>query len=311
MAQGGTDAILTLFLIMGAGFLLKKTSIITKSGEQFMITLLQKAAIPALMFHSVQTQFTRSFLEENYPALLVAFLTILGSIIAGLVVSRLFRIRPANQGVFTVMFAFSNTILIGLPVVTGVFGEGAVPWLMLYNLMNSFLFWTLGIWLIGGDQGAKLLSQDSLKKLFNPAVLSFLAGIVLLYQGITVPQPVMEGFRWMRDLVTPLSTLYMGAVIADLSFRKLPGLKPTLLILFGRFVFSPLIALAILTFFGFSGEGVPVIVIVSALPVMTQVSVMAGYYHKDRQYAAFMTALTTLLTLLVIPVYLQLLKLIG
>lgn len=292
---------------MGTGFVLKKAGVIRPSSEHFIVALLQKAAIPALMLHTVLTRFGRSFLEENYPALLVAFLTILGAVIAGLIISRLFRIPPASQGMFTVMFAFSNTILIGIPLVTGVFGEGGIPWLMLYHLMNAFLFWTLGIWLIGGDSGARLLSLTSLQKMFSPPILAFLLGIVLLYQAVVLPAPVMEALSWLKDIVTPLSTLYMGAVIADLSFKKFPGLKPTLLILFGRFLLSPLITWAVLSLFGFSGPGVQVMVITSALPVMTQVSVMAGYYGKDRQYAAFMTALTTLLTILAVPLYLGLL----
>lgn len=303
MNQSGIDAILTLFIVMGVGFVLKKSGIITHTAEDFITRLLQKVSIPALMLYNVTTQFTESFLRQYYPGIIVSFLTIMASIIAGLVIARLFHINEKNQGIFTTMFAFSNTIFIGVPIISGIFGEQGIPYLMLFYLMNTVLFWTMGVFLIGGDKGARLFSVNTFKKLFNPAMNAFLLGLGLLYTKTTLPASVMLSLNYLTSLVVPLSTLYMGSIIADLSFKKLPGLKPTLLILFGRFVFSPFLALMILKLFGFSGLLVQVIVIASALPVMSQVSILAGYYGKDKQYTAFMTALTTLLCIFILPIY--------
>lgn len=305
MSQNGIDAITTLFILMGIGFLLKKRGVFNRSAERFIVDLLQRAAIPGLMLYNVMNQFTEEFLRANYPAILASFLTLMGSIIIGLLVARAFAIGEKNQGVFTTMFAFSNTIFIGIPVITGIFGEQGIPFLMLFYLMNTFLFWTLGVYLIGGDQGVHLFSWQSLKKIFNPAMLAFLLGVLLMFNDIVLPGPITRSLKYFSDIVTPLSTLYMGSIIADLSLKKLPGLKPTLLIITGRFVISPLLAYVILTIFGFSGLLVQVLVIASALPVMTQVSVLAGYYGKDKQYTAFMTALTTLLAIFILPLYLQ------
>lgn len=303
MNQSGIDAIVTLFIVMGIGFAMKKAAISSKAAEDFITKLLQRIAIPALMLYNVTTQFSESFLRQYYPAIVVSFLTMMASIIAGLLIAKVFRISEGNQGVFTNMFAFSNTIFIGVPVISGIFGEKGIPYLMLYYLMNTFLFWTIGMYLMGGDKGARLFSVSSLKKIFNPAIIAFLLGLALMYTKTALPGSIMGSLRYLSQLVTPLSTLYMGSIIADLSLKKLPGLKPTVLILFGRFVFSPFLSLTILKLFGFSGLLVQVIVIASALPVMSQVSVMAGYFGKDKQYTAFMTALTTLLSIFILPFY--------
>lgn len=303
MNQGGIDAIITLFIVMGLGFILKKRKVFTPSSEKFILELLQKLAIPGLMLYNVTTQFSEDFLGSNYPVILASFLSILAAIIIGLVLARIFGIQEKNQGLLTSMFAFSNTVFIGIPVITGIFGEQGIPFLMLYYLMNTILFWTLGIYLIAGEQGATLFSWQSIKKIFNPAMLAILIGFLLLMNDISLPTPITSSLRYLRDIVTPLSTLYMGALIADLSFKKLTGLKPTLLIILGRFFISPLLTYGILMFFGFSGLMVQVLVITSALPVMMQISVVASYYRKDKQYTAFMTALTTLLAIFILPLY--------
>ena len=303
MNQGGIAAIITLFIVMGLGFILKKRKVFTPSSEKFILELLQKLAIPGLMLYNVTTQFSEDFLGSNYPVILASFLSILAAIIIGLVLARIFGIQEKNQGLLTSMFAFSNTVFIGIPVITGIFGEQGIPFLMLYYLLNTILFWTLGIYLIAGEQGATLFSWQSIKKIFNPAMLAILIGFLLLMNDISLPTPITSSLRYLRDIVTPLSTLYMGALIADLSFKKLPGLKPTLLIILGRFFISPLLTYGILMFFGFSGLMVQVLVITSALPVMMQISVVASYYGKDNQYTAIMTALTTLLAIFILPLY--------
>lgn len=303
MNQSGIDAIITLFIVMAMGFILKKRKLLSPASEKFIVELLQKVAIPGLMLYNVTTQFTEDFLRSNYPAIMASFLSIVGAIVIGLVLARLFRIQDKNQGLLTSMIAFSNTIFIGIPVITGIFGEKGIPFLMLYYLMNTILFWTLGIYLIAGDQGVALFSWASLKKIFNPAMLAIVLGIILMFNDITLPVPITSSLEYLRDIVTPLSTLYMGAMIADLSFKKLPGLKPTLLIILGRFIITPLLTYGILMFFGFSGLMVQVLVITSALPVMMQISVVAGFYGKDKQYSAFMTALTTLLAVFILPLY--------
>ena len=303
MNQSGINAILTLFILRGVGLAPKKTGTMTQAAEGFITKLLQQVSIPALMFYNATTQFNERFLREYYPGIIVSFLTLMASIIAGLAVAKLFKIKEKDTGVFTTMFAFSNTIFIGVPVISGIFGEQGIPYLMLFYLMNTVLFWTMGIFLIGGEKGSNLFSRATLKKLFNPAMNAFLLGLVLMYTKTTVPDPILRSLDYLSGLVTPLSTLYMGSIIAEFSFKRLPGLKPTLLVLFGRFVFSPFLALTILKLFGFSGLMVQVIVIASALPVMSQVSILAGYYGKDKQYTAFMTALTTLLSIFILPFY--------
>lgn len=305
MNQNALDAVATLFLVMAAGFALKKRGIFSKASEQFVVNLLQRAAIPALMLYNGATQFTPDFLRTYYPAIIVSFLAILASLIAGLFLARLCSISPKNQGLLSAMFGFSNTIFIGVPVITGIFGEEGIPYLMLYYLMNTVLFWTVGVYLIGGEQGAGLFSLSSLKKIFSPVLMAFLLGMALMWNSIALPVPLLRSLDYLSDLVTPLSTLYMGSLIADLELKKLPGPKPTLLILLGRFLISPLLTLGLLLAFGFSGLLVRVIVVASALPVMTQVSVLAAYYGKDQQYTAFMLALTTLLCIVILPLYLR------
>lgn len=303
MTPNGKSAILTLFLLMILGFIMKKRGVLHAKSEQSIVRLIQGYAVPALLIRNVTTQFTKDFLSRNALIIAVSALSILVALFLAEALGRIFQIPPKDRGVFDVMFAFSNTIFVGVPVISGIFGEKGIPYLMLYYLMNTLLFWTLGIYLIGKENGSALVSLSSLKRLFNPAMLGFFIGLVLLYTDTGLPDPLAKSLDYLAQLVTPLSTLYMGSVLADLRLNRAPSFSSTLLILFGRFVFVPATTFLILTALGFSGLLVEVLVVTSALPVMAQASVMAGHYGKDNTYAAFMTALTTFLFLFAVPFY--------
>lgn len=303
MTNHASGPILTLFLLMSIGFAMKKAGHMNKSHETFITKFLQLYAIPGLMMHNVTTQFTPEFLEESAPLIILCFLSIILAILISSLLARLCRISPGNRGIFDVMFAFSNTIFIGVPVITGIFGEKGLPYLMIYYLANTSLLWSLGVGLVASSSGSKNTFWQSLKKVLNPPMIAFIIGLFVIYSKAILPEPLTDVFRYLSNIVTPLSTIYMGSLMADLSFGQLPGLKPTLLVLFGRFLATPAITMGLLTLLGTKGLAFQVLTITSALPVMTNASVIAGFYGKDQRFAAFMTTLTTLLSIFILPLY--------
>lgn len=303
MQGNGTSTVVTLLLLMATGLLMKKTSVLNKNAENSIAKIIQNYCVPSLMLYNVTQNFSMDFLSSNKSSLLIVLLSYAIMFISAFIVTKVFKINKERYGIFTAMFSFSNTIFIGVPIITGVFGEKGLPFLMLYYLVNTFVFWSLGVYLIGMDSGRKFFSMDSLKKILNPGIISFFIGLYFLYTKTQIPTPLLKGFNYMSSMVTPLSTLYMGSVIADLKLGDLHYVKDTVLILLGRFIWAPLVTFFLMKHFGMGREITSVFVVASSLPVMTQVSVTAGNYGKDNKYAAFMTTLTTILYVFVIPLY--------
>ena len=80
------------------------------------------------------------------------------------------------------MSTCSNTIFIGLPINLAIFGEKAVPYVLLYYIVNTSFFWTIGVFEIAKDSAIRKQATLSfhplifLKKLFTPALLGFMIG---------------------------------------------------------------------------------------------------------------------------------------
>lgn len=305
MTTNVTNTVLTMLILGVLGFILKKTKVTDKRTDKFISVLLVNFCTPALMIHITLTNFSLSFFRESYLGILLAMLTMILMNIIAWGVSRALSLKGVEQGAFVSMATFSNTIFVGLPLITGIFGDSAVPYLMLYYIANTLTFWTLGIYQIVRSNGSAFSSKNILK-ILNPPILGFIAGIVLLYYNVTVPTYLLSSIEYLKILLTPLSLLFMGSVIGDLSLKNAGSPVASVLILSMRFILSPIICLLLLKAFQMPVELIKVFIVCAGLPVMQNISIAVGRYGGDPSYSSFMTALSSAVFIFIIPFFLKL-----
>lgn len=303
MTASATNTILTLFVLTGLGVALKRLKVTDLRTDNFLSVFLVSYVIPANMVYTTYTSFTIEHLRVSYKGVLIAMASMLLLVVISLGLSRLRRHNNKRGGSFIAMGAFSNTIFIGLPIITSLFGDAGVPYLLLFFLANTILFWSVGNYFLAKARTGSTFSLGSLLKIINPAIIGFMVGLLILYYNIHIPAYLDSSLGYLKDLITPLSLIYMGSMIGSLSFSNLGSPVDTVLIVLLRFLVAPVIMIVIFFFFPMPDLMEKVFVVCAGLPVMGSVSIVAGRYGGDAGYASFMTALTTFLSLFAIPLY--------
>jgi len=141
----------------------------------------------------------------------------------------------------------------------------------------------------------------------KPPVIGICLAVVLLLLDIQPPAVLMSAGGYISNTVTPFALMYNGFILYEVglkNLRFLPGL-PLMLLL--RLVAAPAVCMVICMLFGMEGMARDVFVVVSALPVVTQVTVMAGAYGADEQYAAVGSCLSLLGMFITLPILMILL----
>ena len=194
------------------------------------------------------------------------------------------------MGVFVAMAGFSNTLFIGIPVSTHLFGEVCMPYVMLYYLANTIFVQSVGILIIersGTKKEAGRGIAGFCKDVFTkPPILGVLGTVLLLILDLRPPEILMQFADYVSGSVSPMALIYCGFIVYEVglkSLRLMPGL-PTMLIL--RLAVAPVICYVFCLLFGVTGLARDVFLVESALPVVTQVTVLAGAYGADEKYAA-------------------------
>ncbi|MCL1817473.1 MAG: AEC family transporter [Spirochaetaceae bacterium] len=300
----GVQGVLTILLMIAVGFILGRRKWFSDETVTAMSRLVVGISLPAMLFSSVVSTFTRQDIFIMGPSILVPLAV--ASSLYGLaaIVAIIFRVPANRRGVFRACFAFANTIFIGVPVNIALFGEQAVPYVTLYYLGNTAIFWTLGVYFIRRDNPAQrfpVFSRKTLAQIFSPSLIAFSIALLFVMFELRLPSFFMASLKYIAALLTPLAILIIGITLKPESLRRIT--PEIALILAARFVLAPAVV-----FFLVGRTNLPLLLknvffITAAMPSMTQIPLIAKAYGADHQSSGTAATVTTTVSLLVIPVY--------
>ena len=300
------SACLVLVLLMAVGYFMGARGWMTAAEKKFLSRFIINIAVPANCIVGLLNNLDRDGLVQAVPQVSAALLGVGATLLLSMGLATLLRLPRARWGVFAAMAGLSNTLFIGIPVCTQLFGEVCMPYVMLYYLGNTTFLQSAGILLVerSGDQGRQPGGPVRfLRDIFTkPPILGGLFAIVLLVLGIDLPGPVMRFAGYISNTVSPLALIYCGFIVYEVglkNLRLLPGL-PAMLVM--RLAVAPVICWGCCLLFGVEGLARDVFLVESALPVVSQVTVMAGAYGADEEYAATGACLSILGCFVTLPV---------
>lgn len=300
------SACLVLLLLMAVGYFMGVRGWMTAAEKKFLSRFIINIAVPANCIVGLLNNLDREGLVQAGPLVAAALLGVGATLLLSMGAAALLRLPRARWGVFAAMAGLSNTLFIGIPVCTQLFGEVCMPYVMLYYLGNTTFLQSAGILLVerSGDGGRQPGGPGRfLRDIFTkPPILGVLCAIVLLVLGVDLPGPVMRFAGYISNTVSPLALIYCGFIVYEVglkNLRLLPGLPAMLVI---RLAVAPVICWGFCRLFGVEGLARDVFLVESALPVVSQVTVMAGAYGADEEYAATGACLSILGCFVSLPI---------
>ncbi|MFA5221727.1 MAG: AEC family transporter [Methanoregula sp.] len=290
-------SILTLFVIMGIGYTLRKRGVLDASRVHMTSHVLVNIAIPALTIMSMQMPNTGNAVGMADQMLLVAFAYYGLAFVASLVICRFIPATGPETGVFRFMLVFPNVGFMGIPVSEVVFGPGSLFYVILFNLPFNLLAFTMGVWLLAGGKSKK----PDLKILLTPGLLASFIGIFLFFAGIHIPYPADTVLDWIGKTTTPLAMLVVGALLATIPTARLAGDWRVWAICGCRLVVFPLIAYVALAPFITDRLLLGTTVLMIAMPIAAYAVLLSEEYRVDATLASQGVFLSTVLSLVTIP----------
>lgn len=306
MIVSAAESILSIIFLIIIGYILAYRKWFDEKSTNLIVKLIMQVSLPALMISTLTINFSRQQFLDSISGLKIPFISILLSYIFAIVVSKLFKISPSRRGLFISMFFNSNTIFMGLPINEALYGEKSLPYVLLYYICNTIFFWTFGIYEINKDGmngKVKFFSKEVLKNIVSPPLMGFIVGIIIIISGISLPSWLMNSCKSLGNLTTPLSMIFIGTAIYSTSLKDFRLNRDIIGVLLGRFLICPLVILGLLLIDHKTGLMKDVFVIQAAMPVMTNSAIISKRYNSDYKFAAVMISITTILSLLVIPLY--------
>ncbi|MBP2650665.1 MAG: Auxin Efflux Carrier [Firmicutes bacterium] len=303
------ESILSIIIMIFLGYILTRKGIFSDNTAKTFTTMVLKISLPAYMIWNLTNTFDKETLFSLIGGLVIPFMSMLACYLLGSLISKLIGVDYKRQGVFNCIFFVSNTIFIGLPINLSLFGEKSIPYVLLYYIANTSLFWTLGIYSISRDGNGpkpKLISYQTIKKIFSPPLMGFLVGLLLVVTEVKLPPFIADSCKYLGSCTTPLSMLFIGISIYNVKPSEVKLSKDMVAIILGRFIIAPLLVFLFSLLIPMPILMRKVFIVQSAMPIITSSSIVAKAYNADYKYAAVMTTVTTIIAMLAIPMYMVL-----
>lgn len=279
--------LLPIFLVAGVGYLLAR---FLNVNPRPLSQVVFYAFSPCLVFNLlIQSKLQGS---EIVQVMLMAALTI--TLVGALtwIAGKLLHIERRMLASVLLVTMFMNAGNYGLPVVLFAFGPTALSYASLFFVTTATMGYTVGS--VIASSGSTGLFKALVNLLKIPSVYGLALAIVLLRTGWELPMPIERSIKLLADASIPGMLILLGLQFKTATWSN--HFKPIALASTMRLVISPLISLALVALFGFSGPARQAIVLESGMPAAVMNTMLATEFKAEPSFVTATVFLTTLLS---------------
>lgn len=299
------ESVLIVFLQICAGFFISWRKWCRSEHALLFSRLGYYVFIPLLIFNSIYNMNSEE-LRNAASVLPTLFLSCLIMYLISFPLAKVCKVQDSRKGAFACMLMTSNPVMVGLPVATLLFGGVANQYVMIVFAVQLVMLFTCGTFSLRRDIGdeTKLLSVKTLSSVIKqPPLIAILVSLPISLLQLKLPIVVTETARYLGGCAAPISLLVAGILIFYMG-KKAVTLEPgMIMVVLCRFIVAPLLTFALARLFGVSTQATQVCVLLTGMPVMSNVLVVAKNMGADSDYITKCMAYTLIAMLVFIPLY--------
>ncbi|MBO6813691.1 MAG: AEC family transporter [Rhizobiaceae bacterium] len=292
-----------VFFILGASYLIGRFKYLPDSVADALNAYALRVGVPVLLFLAMyRLDFSKAF---QVPMLVSFYTGAVTCFILGIVLSRIFwKRRPGESVAVGFCAVFSNSVLIGIPVVQLAFGDAILAPVFGIIALHASSLYTLGMVTMefarqdGRGFGETVRAAMS-AVMANPLMFGILTGIALNLTGLELFIPLERALDMIRVTAIPVSLVGIGIVLNR--YRISSELSEALMVSVLSLFIHPLIAF-VLSYhvFGLDMLFVQAATVLAAMPPGMNVYIFANLYKRAQGLSASVLVIANILSVFTI-----------
>lgn len=301
-----------IFALMALGFGAVRYRLFPAEGIKSLIAFVNNFATPCLLFHSLVTSDLRSafnlgIIGPFYIGAIVCF--VIGIFIA----IKLFGNTPGEAVSVGFSGTFTNTVLVGLPIMTRAYGGESLPVTLSIIGLHGAILLTVGMVTMelvkrDGQPLGKTLVVAVRRVLSNPLIWGIIAGMIGYFSGLQLIEPAEAFLVMMSSAVVPAALFGIGGALNE--YKLSDNWKQALVASGIKLIVHPALAYVMMIWIlhipmDIARYGI----LLSAMPAGVNVYVFATYYNRATSVAANTILIATVLSAVTVTGWLLILSL--
>ncbi len=291
--------IVQLFIILLMGYIIVRAKLLRPEDSRSLSVVMVYLLTPCVIINAFQVEYT----PQVMAGLIFSFAISIAAHILFLLLTRLLA-GPLHLDVIErTAVIYTNAGILVIPLVNALLGPEYVIYSCAFIVVQQVLIWTHCRSLLCGTRGMEW------RKLFlNVNIIAIVAGCALFLLRVPLPALINDTLGTLGDMFGPLGMLLAGMVIADTPLRRLFTTPRNYLPVLLRLLAFPLVTVLLLRAAGAAGwiaDGKNILMIVylaCITPACATVTSLAQFYDRNAAYSSALYVLTTLLSIVTMPV---------
>ncbi len=294
------EQMVVLFLLMGVGFYSYKKGIMTDETAKKISAIVVNIANPAMILTGCMSDDKIEGKELLMVAVIVISVYVVLMILATFM-PHLLRVEKKSRGTYQAMTIFSNIGFMGFPVITALYGSGALLYASLFTIPFNILIYTYGIAAMSPASEKEEKTKIPVARIFNVGVIACIITIVVYLLKLPIPTFIKSTTTHLSNLTAPLSMMVIGASLATMDLKKMFTDIKLLIFSVIKLCIIPIVGVLIIRQFVDNEVICGVCMIMLATPVGSMTAMLAQQYDGDYEMASRGVALTTVLSVVTMP----------
>lgn len=287
------------------GIIAVKTTVICQKDLQTISSVIIKVTMPIMLFRNTLYGATKEQFIQTMPFLVLTIVMYLCLYLIFFTMAEIFRLKGDMAKVYRATSMFGNVGFMGIPIITALFPKEGMLYIALFTVVDQLLLWTLGVQLttpgIGGKSSlAKKIKKA--KKMLNPSTVAIILAMIGVFSGIVLPTGIDTALEKVGNITSPLALIYLGGLFCFTNMKDSVRRKEFYGTVLIKMLLFPFCFYQISGFFwGIDDHMRFAITVLSAMPSMSSVAMLAEAQNSEGSYSACEVFLTTLCSVVTLP----------
>ncbi|MEH6576907.1 MAG: AEC family transporter [Amphritea sp.] len=284
-----------VFAIIAIGYLAIKYSILSRDASKSLAGFTVNFALPALLFKAISERPLSQLFNSDY-LLVYAGGSLLSFTALFLIYRKLRQEKLAASAIFAMGGSFSNSLMIGYPVILQLFGNAALAPLALTLMVENFIMMPLALTLAEtgrntGSDRVKLLLTVLLRVIRNPIIMAIICGVIFSFSGLQLPVIILKVVDSFALTVSGVALFAIGGMLVGIKIRLM--LTDISLIMASKLIVHPLMILLMISLVPqISKFNAAVALILASMPMFGIFPVIGQKYGVGQACAAVLVPTT-------------------
>ena len=294
-------AILCVMILLG--FTLTKVGLVKIEAKGSISNLLVYLVVPCMIINSYITEFDQEVVTNLLWCFLFTFICFV--IVTIFIMSNTFFWKTEQKNILRFAMIFSNAAYMGFPLIQALFPENGIIYASSFVTIFNIYLWTFGYALVSKSFNPKKIAFSILK---TPVIYALIIGLIIFFTQAKIPSYVQSTLSTIGNMNTPLSMFLIGMIITQIKFKNIVKNVYMWMTIFFKLVLVPLLSFAIIYIFKITINDLEtlmlqVIFILMSCPCVSITSVFAIQFKYDEEVAAGSVVISTLLSLVSLPLF--------